>query len=1028
VFSVFNIKNKPSALIRVIPVDPCSDFDRRQHAPRRTSKWMKIRSAIFQIAYRTGSSIYRGAQKVSDIGRYERLEEIGRGGMGAVYRARDTLLQREVALKLLPSYLSQETTFTQRFKREAQIVAQLEHPHIVPIYDVGEFQGQPFLVMRLLKGGTLRQRLVNGSITPIELVRVLQQLSLALDAAHSQGIIHRDIKPSNILFDEQGTAFIADFGVAKVMDATTYLTGSGIVGTPAYMSPEHFTGQGLDGRSDQYSLAVVMYEALTGKLPFDGDTVQQLIYQHLEGQPPAAHEINPTLPITLMPVLSQALTKQPTARFQTTGDFARALAEAITATGSGAVTGTAAPSTPATPTTQPEAGAVSSAAAGSQPGRFKKGLLAGAGVAVLGLLAFFIWGVWLPGENGARTITPTIPAVVVEPTVPPTATATDEPESIVFAVLTGGTDSESIIRFGPDEPMVVRAEVDLSLRLPDGTHLFLAEDSEIEVVALAAERGSGETHLRLHQGILVVVTLATVWIENPLEDRVVAHTGIMGVMYRERPFHFDATCFAGTCYLTEGGIETVLIRPGESGSVNSSGQPEEIARAVDYGRYAAFATIIPTPTITPSATPTESPTSTTTATGTTTPTTMATASTTPTRTPGGAQAAGTGGGLPLNFVNFGTWARGDEPNGTFTRSSEQSRSGGFAAKLAYNFPTSGNDYVVFSQFNTISGTPNALQVWVYGDGKGHYLNAWIQDSGGQTWQVPFGRVTHTGWRQMTGHINTDQAWPWTHISGPNNEQVDYPIRFRAFVLDDYPDTFVGQGVIYLDDLTAVTISGTPIPTSSSGGATSPAETPAAPPPSGSVGRILYTSGNTLLTTDPNWTSPVELGTAARDTCSNSAALVSGQTFNLYKGLLCGVGEGTGVCQSLNGQHEVIVSGNFSDGFSISVAVTGNRDNATFIYNGPLKTAEGIRWSPLSNSFLFVVNDTVNQAFPSGGYNQIIPVGYNPIFSPDGTRILYRRPVGPGVNDIFVANANGTEPRNVTNVTAIDKRCAAWIVP
>jgi serine/threonine protein kinase len=971
---------------------------------------------------------------VIHVGRYERLEEIGRGGMGAVYRARDTLLQREVALKLLPSYLSEETTFTQRFKREAQIVAQLEHPHIVPIYDVGDFQGQPFLVMRLLKGGTLRQRLANG-IMPVELVRVLQQISLALDAAHNRGIIHRDIKPSNILFDEQGTAFIADFGVAKLVGATTHLTGSGIVGTPAYMSPEHFTGKGLDGRSDQYSLAVVMYEALTGRLPFDGGTVQQLIYQHLEDQPQDVHEINPTLPITLSPVLSQALTKRPDERFQTTGAFAQALAQAITdpalAAPAMAVPSLTTPATPLTPPSQPKAEHESTTAVSPQPSRLKQGSLVLSGVLLLAVVAFLIFSRW-PGTVGKGTTTAGIADVPSESSImpaamlPPTDTATPDVEPIVFTVLTSSAGLEALY-FRPEEPMVINTDTALSLQLPDNTQLFLAEETEIEVISLADLSTGEQTRLRLHQGTLVVVTLATVWVENPLEDRVVTHTGIMGVMYRERPFHFDASCFAGTCYLTENGEEKVLIPAGETGAIDSSGQPGSAVQIVDYGRYAAFATIVPTPTITPSPTLTPTATATATAAATASPTTTTTPSATPTQVRA-AQSPGTGSGLPLNFVNFGVWARGDEANGTLTQSSEQSRSGGFSAKLAYDFPTNGNDYVVFSQFNTISGTPNALQVWVHGDGKGHYLNAWIQDSDGQTWQVPFGRVTHTGWRQMTGHINIDQAWPWTHIGGPNNGQVDYPIRFRAFVLDDYPDIFIGQGTIYLDDLTAVTLSGTPIPTSSSGGATSPAETPAAPPPSGSVGRILYTSGNTLLTTDPNWTSPVELGTAARDTCSNSAALVSGQTFNLYKGLFCGVGEGTGVCQSPNGQHEVIVSGNFSDGFSISVAVTGNRDNATFIYNGPLKTAEGIRWSPLSNSFLFVVNDTVNQAFPTGSYNQIIPIGYNPIFSPDGTRLLYRRPVGPGVNDIFVANANGTEPRNVTNATAIDKRCAAWIVP
>ncbi len=262
---------------------------------------------------------------MEQIGRYEQYEEIGRGSMGIVYRASDTRLQREVALKLLPAYLSQDGTFSQRFQREAQIIAQLEHPHIVPIYDVGEVEGRPFLVMRLLKGGTLRQRLTARDLTPQALIHILQQVTQALDATHNRGVVHRDIKPSNILFDEQGTVFIADFGIAKVLNATT----QGVVGTPAYMSPEHFTGQGLDGRSDQYSLAIVIYEALTGELPFNGVTIPQLVYQHLESAPRQVHEVNSLLPSTLSLVISQALTKQPADRFSTTGAFALAFARAL---------------------------------------------------------------------------------------------------------------------------------------------------------------------------------------------------------------------------------------------------------------------------------------------------------------------------------------------------------------------------------------------------------------------------------------------------------------------------------------------------------------------------------------------------------------------------------------------------------------------------------------------------------------------------------------------------------------------------
>ena len=192
-------------------------------------------------------------------------------------------------------------------------------------------------------------------------------------------------------------------------------------------------------------------------------------------------------------------------------------------------------------------------------------------------------------------------------------------------------------------------------------------------------------------------------------------------------------------------------------------------------------------------------------------------------------AASQGGGLPLSFESFGTWRRGNQDNGTFTRSGEQAHSGGSSAKLSYNFPTADNDYVVFLQNNEIAGSPDALQAWVYGDGVGHYLNAWILDSDGQTWQVPLGNVTHSGWKQMTGRIATGQDWPWTHISGPDNGQVDYPLSFRAVVLDDYSAGYSGSGDIFIDDLAAATIgggvAGPPAPANTPGQATPASGTP-----------------------------------------------------------------------------------------------------------------------------------------------------------------------------------------------------------
>lgn len=418
-------------------------------------------------------------------------------------------------------------------------------------------------------------------------------------------------------------------------------------------------------------------------------------------------------------------------------------------------------------------------------------------------------------------------------------------------------------------------------------------------------------------------------------------------------------------------------------------------------------TTAPISSQTPKATATEKATN--------TPQATATATPKPTNTPGNPSGgSSSGSGLPISFDSFGTWIRGNEPNGTFTQSNTEAHSGSSSGKISYEFASDDNDYVVFMQSNAIEGEPTALQIWVYGDGKGHYLNAWILDREGQTWQVPFGKINHTGWKQMTGYIATEQEWPWQHISGPKNDTVDYPISFRAFVLDDTNNAFNDSGIIYLDDFTSATIAYTGASSSNNEAAEPTSESSAS-----STGRILYTSDDTVLTTDPTWSSPQELGTAASNTCSSPASTVTGEIYPLYRSPVCNITGGIDVCPSPNGLYEVVVNGT-----TVTVRPSGT-ENYTFIYEGSLDAPEGIRWSPTSDSFLFIVGDTINRAFPTGSYNQIVSPAYTPIFSQDGSQLLYLKPVGPGVNDVFVSNSDGSNAKNVTNVASIDKRCHAW---
>jgi serine/threonine protein kinase len=258
------------------------------------------------------------------ISRYEIRSEIGRGGMATVYLAYDPNFGREVAIKVLPRELMHDPNFRTRFNREARTIATLEHPAIVPVYDFGEDDGQPFLVMRYLGGGSLVSRIRSGPIPIDEVTHILSRIGSALDAAHAKGVVHRDLKPANILFDQYGEAYLGDFGIAQLSTGGGTLTGSQILGTPAYMSPEQINGAKIDGRADIYALGIVVFEMLTGQTPFQADSPIKMMMMHISTPPPAISEIDARFPHGSGAVLQQALAKDPDRRYQTASDFIRA--------------------------------------------------------------------------------------------------------------------------------------------------------------------------------------------------------------------------------------------------------------------------------------------------------------------------------------------------------------------------------------------------------------------------------------------------------------------------------------------------------------------------------------------------------------------------------------------------------------------------------------------------------------------------------------------------------------------------------
>ncbi len=253
------------------------------------------------------------------VDRYEIQEEIDRGGMATVFRAHDPRFQRTVAIKLLPQQMMHDPEFRKRFTREARTIAQLEHPAIVPVYDFGEDNGQPFLVMRLMEGGSLQQRLADGPLTVEESAIILQRLGSALDTAHSKGIVHRDLKPSNVLFDQYGDAYLADFGIAHVSASEANLTASGsLIGTPTYMSPEQVYGdKTLDGRSDIYALGVIMFQMLTGHIPYEADTPARVMMKHVMDPVPTISKDNPDLPAEMDAIIGKAMAKERDERYAT---------------------------------------------------------------------------------------------------------------------------------------------------------------------------------------------------------------------------------------------------------------------------------------------------------------------------------------------------------------------------------------------------------------------------------------------------------------------------------------------------------------------------------------------------------------------------------------------------------------------------------------------------------------------------------------------------------------------------------------
>lgn len=266
--------------------------------------------------------------KLEQIGRYQIKTEIGRGGMSTVYLAHDPHFDRDVAIKVQPREFLHDPTFLERFSQEAQVIARLEHRNILPVYDFGEADGLPYIVMRYMPHGSLRDRLedVTGTGLPLpEVVKIIRQIAEALDFAHDHNVIHRDLKPDNVLVDEKGNAYLSDFGIAKIIEASMTFSGTLVVGTPSYMAPEQVKGGKPSARTDVYALGAMLFELLVGHPPFEADDALALAYLHVNEPVPQLAAIHPGLPAGMQVMIERAMSKDPEGRFRSASELANNL-------------------------------------------------------------------------------------------------------------------------------------------------------------------------------------------------------------------------------------------------------------------------------------------------------------------------------------------------------------------------------------------------------------------------------------------------------------------------------------------------------------------------------------------------------------------------------------------------------------------------------------------------------------------------------------------------------------------------------
>ncbi|MBE7472784.1 MAG: hypothetical protein DPW09_12090 [Anaerolineae bacterium] len=694
------------------------------------------------------------------LGKYRIVARLGRGGMAEVYKAYQPGLNRYVGIKVLHSHMVEEKNFVARFEREALAIGKLRHPNIVQAFDFDREDDISFMAMEFIDGPTLKDELqarqeAGRPFSLKEIARIFIPLCSAIDYAHARQMIHRDLKPANVMINQQGQVVLTDFGITRIIGGTQYTQTGALSGTPAYMSPEQGQGQHGDERSDIYSLGVMLYEIVTGAVPFDADTPFVVILKHISEPVPPPSQIVPDLPKSIEQVILKAMSKEPANRYQRAGELAAALREA---------TGLA-PGEEYLPLTiiapRPQIKEIDPTIE-HFPVKEK------------------------PPSGPLPPVGATVPPIQPPLTVlqpPPVQKQSLAPLAIIgglfllllLVALAVGAFFYSRSRVAPQEAQSQVANVNITATAlvieATQTAVAAAQVTETAVAqAAAADAATGPTQTAQAATAVAEATAAQQAREAELIAGVQQAVGATVTAAAQEA----ATAAAATqqASATETAAAQAITQAAEAETATAQAQAETAA----VGTATALAE------------------------ATQTAATQATATAQAQAAQAAQLAAQSPRGTFNDFETPSTWRRGDEPNGTFERSTADAYAGDYAGRLDYKFSTPNNDYVVFLWSQPLGGRPNQITAWVNGDGAGHFLNLWVKDSAGETWQFSFGQVKHTGWQQMTAFISPNQPWPAGPIGDPGNNTVDYPLTFQALVLDDGSDDFSGSGTIFIDNL------------------------------------------------------------------------------------------------------------------------------------------------------------------------------------------------------------------------------------